>query len=64
MESDERREVEDAIDEAVANAALEGIRVEDDEQDLIRRHQHGELSRDEFLAAARELAQRKAEQGS
>jgi hypothetical protein len=64
MDSDDRPGIEDATDEAVANAALEGIHIEDDEQNLIRRHQHGELSRDEFLAAARELARRKAEQGS
>ncbi len=53
-----------ALAAAVANAALEGIRVEVDEQDLIRRHQRGELSQDEFLAAARTLAEDKAEHGS
>lgn len=54
---------EAAIAGAVANAALEGIRVEPDEQDLIRRHQRGELTREEFLAAARALAEAKAKPG-
>lgn len=48
-----------ALAAAVANAALEGIHVEDDEQELIRRHQRGELTQDEFLAAARALAENK-----
>jgi hypothetical protein len=48
-----------ALAAAVANAALEGIHVEDDEQELIGRHQRGELSQDEFLAAARALAESK-----
>jgi hypothetical protein len=50
---------EAAIAAAVANAALEGIHVEADEQELVRRHQRGELSQDEFLAAARALAENK-----
>jgi hypothetical protein len=50
---------EAALAAAVANAALEGIHVEADEQELIRRHQRGELSQDEFLAAARALAENK-----
>jgi hypothetical protein len=52
---------EAAIAAAVANAALEGIRVEPDELELIRRHQRGELTRDEFLAAAQALAEAKAD---
>lgn len=48
-----------ALAAAVANAALEGIHVEDDEQELIRRHQSDELTQDEFLAAARALAENK-----
>jgi hypothetical protein len=51
----------DAIAAAIANAALEGIHVEPDEQELIRRHQRGELTREEFLAAARETAEAKAD---
>lgn len=48
-----------ALAAAVANAALEGIHVEADEQQLIRRHQRGELTQDEFLTAARTLAENK-----
>ena len=48
-----------ALAAAVANAALEGIHVEADEQELIRRHQRGELTQDEFLAAAQALAENK-----
>jgi len=51
---------EAAIGAAVANAGLEGICVEPDEHDLIRRHQRSQLTREEFLAAARALAQAKA----
>jgi hypothetical protein len=54
---------EAAIAAAVANAALEGIRVEPDELELIRRHQRGELTREEFLAAAQALAEAKADPG-
>lgn len=55
---------EAAIAAAVANAALEGIRVEADEQELIRRHQRGELTQEEFLAAARALAAANTGQGN
>jgi len=48
-----------ALAAAVANAALEGIHVEADEQELIRRHQRGELSQDEFLTAVWALAENK-----
>lgn len=61
MEIDEECESDAALAAAVANAALEGIRVEPDEQELIRRHQRGELTREEFLAAARALAEAKAQ---
>ena len=62
-DADDTSEAAIAAAVAVANAALEGIRVEPDEQDLIRQHQHGELTRGEFLAAARALAEAKAGPG-
>jgi hypothetical protein len=49
-----------AIDAALANAALEGIHVPDDERALIEAHQRGELSDGDFLERARDIAQRKA----
>ena len=49
-----------AVDAAIANAALEGIEIPDDERALIEAHQRGEVSHEEFLAAARRIAQRKA----
>jgi len=49
-----------AIDAAVANAALEGIHIPDDERALIEAHQRGEISHDDFLEQARDLAQRKS----
>lgn len=52
--------LDDALAAAVANAALEGVTVEADEQALIRLHQSGGIDRDEFLRRARTLAQRKA----
>lgn len=61
MEIDDERKVDAAIAAATANAALEGIHVEADEQDLIRRHQRGELTRAEFLEAARKLAESKTD---
>jgi hypothetical protein len=45
---------------AVQNAALEGIVIPEDEQDLIRQHQSGQLSKAEFLRRAAELASRKS----
>ena len=48
------------VDAAIANAALEGIEIPEDERALIEAHQRGELSREDFLAAARHIAQRKA----
>lgn len=45
-----------AVDAAVANAALEGIVVEPDEQALIRQRQRGEIAHEQFLARARTLA--------
>lgn len=53
-------EVSRAVDAAIANAALEGIEIPEDERALIEAHQRGELSREDFLAAARHIAQRKA----
>lgn len=64
VHTDADNPAEAALAAAVANAAMEGIRVEVDEQDLIRRHQRGELSQDGFLAAARKLAEDKAGHGS
>jgi hypothetical protein len=49
-----------AIDAALANAALEGIHIPDDERALIEAHQRGELSDSDFLERARDIAQRKA----
>lgn len=63
MEIDNDDPGEAAITAAVANAALEGIHVEADEQELIRRHQRGKLTREEFLAAARALAEAKTDSG-
>lgn len=45
-----------AVNAAVANAALEGIVVEPDEQALIRQRQRGEITHEQFLARARMLA--------
>ena len=53
-------DVSRAVDAAIANAALEGIEIPDDERALIEAHQRGELSHEDFLAAARHIAQRKA----
>jgi hypothetical protein len=55
--------VEDALAAAVTNAALEGIHIAEDEQDLIRLHQSGAIDKAEFLRRAAELARRKAEGG-
>ena len=44
------------VNAAVANAALEGIVVEPDEQALIRQRQRGEITHEQFLARARMLA--------
>jgi hypothetical protein len=49
-----------AVDAALANAALEGIHIPADERALIEAHQRGELSDRDFLALARDIAQRKA----
>lgn len=52
--------LDDALAAAVANAALEGITVEADEQALIRLHQSGGVDHAEFLRRAQALAERKA----
>lgn len=52
--------VSKAVDAALANAALEGIEIPDDERALIEAHQRGELSHDDFLEQARQIAHRKA----
>lgn len=62
MEID-KEQVDAAITAAAANAALEGIGVEADERELIRRHQLGEITHEEFLASARALAEAKSGQG-
>lgn len=54
-------EIDRAITAAVANAAFDGIVVEPDEQALIRRSQRGEISHEEFLRLAEELAVSKAQ---
>lgn len=51
---------EDALAAAITNAALEGIYVAEDEQDLIRLHQTGVIDKAEFLRRAAALAQEKA----
>ena len=53
--SDDER-TDPAVDAAVANAALEGIVVEADEQALIRQRQRGEITHEQFLSRARTLA--------
>ena len=53
-------EVSRVVDAAIANAALEGIAIPDDERALIEAHQRGEVSHQDFLAAARRIAERKA----
>lgn len=60
MGTDRESDIETALAAAVANAALEGIVIEPDEQDLIRMRQSGELSQAQFLDAALQLAQRKS----
>lgn len=55
-----RDPIEVALDAAIANAALEGIHVAPDEQELIRAHQRGEIDHAEFLRRTQDLAQRKA----
>lgn len=52
--------LDDALAAAVANAALEGITVQADEQALIRLHQSGGIDHAEFLRRAQALAERKA----
>lgn len=52
--------VDDALAAAVTNAALEGIHVAEDEQDLIRLHQSGAIDKDEFLRRATALAEQQA----
>jgi hypothetical protein len=52
--------VDDALAAAVTNAALEGIHVTEDEQDLIRLHQSGAIDKAEFLRRAAALAEQKA----
>lgn len=48
-----------AAEQAEANARLEGVELDDDERALIARRRRGEISQEEFLAAARDLAVRK-----
>jgi hypothetical protein len=55
-----RVRIEVALDAAIANAALEDVHLAPDEQELIRAHQRGEITRIEFLRHVQELAQRKA----
>lgn len=52
--------VDDALAAAVTNAALEGIHITEDEQDLIRLHQSGAIDKDEFLRRATALAEQQA----
>ena len=52
--------LEAALAAAVANAAVDGVKVEADEQALIRLHQTGGIDSKEFLRRARALAERKA----
>ncbi len=49
-----------AAEQAEANARLEGTELDDDERELIARRRRGEITQEEFLAAARDLAVRKA----
>lgn len=54
------QDIDRAIAAAVANAAVDGILVEPDEQALGRRRLRGEISHKEFLRQLRELALTKA----
>lgn len=49
-----------AAEQAAANAALEGIALEDDERALVERRRRRELTQEEFLAEAVALARRKS----
>lgn len=46
--------------QAVANAALEGIALSEDERELIHRRCRGEIDHEEFLRLARQIAITKA----
>ena len=54
-------DADDALGAAVQNAALEDVHVAEDEQELIRHHQSGEIDKEEFLRRAADLAQRKSQ---
>lgn len=49
-----------AVEQTEANARLEDIELDDDERELIAQRRRGEIGQEEFLAAARDLAVRKA----
>lgn len=56
MTKDEK--IEDALRQALANLAIEGITVTAEGQELIRRKLRGEISQAEFVKASVELATR------
>jgi hypothetical protein len=49
-----------AAEQTAANARLEGIELHDDEQQLVARRRGGEITHEQFLEQAREIAIRKA----
>jgi hypothetical protein len=55
-----RDEANALVDAAIANAAMDDIYLDPDEQELIRLYQRDEIDREEFLRRARAVADRKA----
>ena len=53
-----------AMRQAEANAAAEGIFLEDDERALIDRRARDEITHEQFLAAAAQMAARKSQEGT
>jgi hypothetical protein len=54
-------DAERAPEQAEANARLDGITLDDDDRELIARRRRGEISHEDFLAAAKALVTRKAQ---
>ena len=52
-------DIENAMKQAKANLAIEGLHVTGEEEALIRKKLQGELSHEEFLKHAAELAKKK-----
>lgn len=57
MGNDRRTSAEQhSAEQAAANAAISGIRLDDDERALVERRRSGELTQDEFVGLVVELA--------